>query len=226
MHLFTVSLCVTAAIGALALPAPTKEQSVSLLLSAATAVDRIKLLEDADFVFDFFSPTPDEVTTSGSDGHVVAAKRDTFPALVGNGIALSVGFLGPCGLNTPHTHPRAAEFNLAINGTVLTGMLAENEARFVMNTLNPGQATVFPRGAIHFEQNLGCDPVIFVAAFSDEDPGTSSLAPNFFSLPADVVGPTLGGLGTKEVEGLQAEIPKNVVYGRDECLSRCGIVRP
>jgi len=225
MHLFTVGVFLITALCTLALPAPTKDQSVALLLTAATAVDRINLLSDTDFVFDFFNPTTDEVTATGPDGRIVSAKRDTFPALTDNGIAMSVGFLGPCGLNTPHMHPRATEFNIAINGTVLAGFLAENDARFVMNTVNPGQATLFPRGAIHFEQNLGCDPVIFVAAFSDEDPGTSSLAPNFFTLPADIVGATLGGLGTTEVEGLEAAIPKNVAFGRDECLTRCGLVR-
>lgn len=211
---------------AYALPAPTNEQSVALLLTAATEVDRINLLNDTDFVFDFFNPAPDSITASGLDGHIVTAKRDTFPALVGSGLALSVGFLGPCGLNTPHTHPRATEFNFAVNGTLRVGMMAENDGRFVMNTVNPGQATLFPRGAIHFEQNLGCDPVFFVAAFSDEDPGTSSLANNFFGLPADIVGAAMGGLGTMEVQGLDAAIPNNVAYGVDACLSMCGIKRP
>jgi hypothetical protein len=215
-----------AASSVFALPAPTKDQSVALLITAATANDRIKLLDDIDFKFDFFNPTPDEITATGHDGMLVTARRDTFPALVGNGIALSVGFLGPCGLNTPHTHPRATEFNFAVNGTLRAGMIGENEARFVMNTLEPGQATIFPRGAIHFEQNLGCEPVIFVAAFSDEDPGTSSLASNFFeNLPSDIVGATLGGLGATEVTGLAAQIPKNVAFGTDDCLKRCGLTR-
>lgn len=218
-------LATIAASSVLALPAPTKDQSVALLITAATANDRIKLLDDIDFKFDFFNPTPDEITANGPDGKIVTARRDTFPALVGNGIALSVGFLGPCGLNTPHTHPRATEFNLAVNGTLRVGMLGENEARFVMNTLEPGQATLFPRGAIHFEQNLGCEPVIFVAAFSDEDPGTSALANNFFKLPSDIVGATLGGLGATEVSTLAGAIPKNVAFGTDDCLMRCGLTR-
>ena len=59
-------------------------------------------------------------------------------------------------MNTPHTHPRATEINIAINGTLRTGMLAENGARFVFNNVPAGSATVFPRGAIHFEMNLEC----------------------------------------------------------------------
>lgn len=50
---------------------------------------------------------------------------------MGSGIPVTVGFLGPGGLNAPHTHPPAAEFNIAINGSLRVGMLEENSARFV-----------------------------------------------------------------------------------------------
>ena len=66
------------------------------------------------------------------------------------------GYLEACGMNIPHTHPRATEINIAVNGTLRTGMLAENGARFVFNNVPPGSATVFPQGAIHFEMNLDC----------------------------------------------------------------------
>ena len=142
---------------------------------------------------------------------------------------MSIGILGPCGLNTPHTHPRAAEFNLAVNGTLRTGMLANNKARFVMNELQPGQATIFPQGAIHFEQNLGCDTVMFVAAFSNEDPGVTQIANQFFSLPSDIVEATLGdstGQMTSSglsVQDIQMAIPPNVAFGVEDCLQKCGI---
>ena len=99
-------------------------------------------------------------------------------------------------MNIPHTHPRATEINVAINGTLRTGMLAENGARFVFNNVPAGSATVFPQGAIHFEMNTECrefscqaaktwgctltfislDPTLFVAAFNHEDPGTLAIA--------------------------------------------------
>lgn len=71
-------------------------------------------------------------------------------------MGMTIGFLGPCGYNTPHTHPRATEFNFAVNGTLQTGFLAENGARFVFNEVPPGSAAIFPKGAIHFEMNNGC----------------------------------------------------------------------
>lgn len=69
-----------------------------------------------------------------------------MPALVGNGMAMTIGFLGPCGMNTPHTHPRATEFNFAVNGSLQAGLLVENGARFIVNDLPPGSAAIFPKG--------------------------------------------------------------------------------
>lgn len=68
----------------------------------------------------------------------------------------AIGFLGPCAINTPHTHPRATEINFSVNGTLRGGFLAENGAKFIEVTLNPGEAAIFPQAAIHFEMNTGC----------------------------------------------------------------------
>lgn len=204
--------------------APTKGiDIVALLTTAASEEDRVDLLNDSDFVFDFLNPPAGSIV-SGPDGRIIAAKRKSFPALIGSDIAMSIGILGPCGLNTPHTHPRAAEFNLAVNGTLRTGMVANNGARFVMNDLQPGQATIFPQAAIHFEQNLGCDTVMFVAAFSDEDPGVTQLANQFFNLPSDIVEATLGDQANRfNVQNIQMAIPDNVAFGVEDCLQKCGL---
>ncbi len=86
--------------------------------------------------------------STGAGGHTVAASSENMPALVGNGMAMTIGFLGPCGMNTPHTHPRATEFNFAVNGSLKGGFLAENGARFVMHDIPPGSAAVFPQGEL------------------------------------------------------------------------------
>ncbi|KAJ7716131.1 RmlC-like cupin [Mycena metata] len=203
---------------------PLSDQVAALRLDP-TQVDRINTLSpDTQYTFDFFHPTAGIV--QGAAGHTVAADTATFPAVVGNGVGMTVGFLGPCAINSPHTHPRATEINFSVNGTLRTGMLAENGARFVVNELPPGSMTVFPQGAIHFEMNTGCEVAMFVAAFNAEDPGVLQVAQRFFGLPVDIVQATLGGLGVVEVEGLAAMIPDNVVAGTDECLARCGLTRP
>ncbi|KAJ7065064.1 RmlC-like cupin [Mycena amicta] len=203
------------------------QAQVASLRQVATAVDRVNALsEDSQFVFDFLNP-PDGLPgiVAGAGGHTVEASSANFPAVIGNGVAMTVGFLGACAINSPHTHPRATEVNFSANGTLRTGLLAENGARFIMNDLPPGSMTVFPQGAIHFEMNDGCDPAMFVAAFNGEDPGVVQLAQRFLGLPVDIVSATLGDIGVEEVEGLAHLIPDNIVLGT-ECLKRCGLDRP
>lgn len=79
-------------------------------------------------------------------------------------------------MNSPHTHPRATEFLYLVNGNMEAGFIEENGARFVINTLTPGQGTIFPKGSIHYQINTGCEPLTFVAALNDEDPGVNQIA--------------------------------------------------
>ena len=82
----------------------------------------------------------------------------------------------PCGMNSPHTHPRATELLYVVNGELEAGFIEENGARFVVNTVSQGQGALFPKGSIHYQINLGCEPLTFVAALNDEDPGVSQIA--------------------------------------------------
>ncbi|EKM57835.1 uncharacterized protein PHACADRAFT_206707 [Phanerochaete carnosa HHB-10118-sp] len=217
---------------ALGASAQSVADKIAALRLAPTSTDRIMLLNDSEFVFDFLHPASGR--TTGAAGHTVEASSANFPAVVGNGMAMTIGFLGPCGINTPHTHPRATEFNFVVNGTLQAGLLVENGARFVLNELSPGQAAIFPRGAIHFEFNNGCEDALFVAAFNNEDPGVQQVAQRFFGLPPDIVNIALGDIGVEQVAGLEAKasalaphhlIPDNIAFGADECLQRCGIKR-
>ncbi|KAI9001036.1 RmlC-like cupin [Trametes punicea] len=195
---------------------------VAALRDAATQVDRINILsQDSDFVFNFLTSK----ATTGAGGSAVGATVENFPALVDNGLAMTIGFLGPCGMNTPHTHPRATEILYVVNGTISSGMLAENGARFVFNKVPAGSAVIFPKGSIHFQQNEECEPITFVAALNHEDPGIESMAQRYFGLPPDVVAASLGDIGVQEVAGIEAMIPDNFALGTQECLDRCGIRR-
>ena len=156
-------------------------QLVAQLREAPTEVDRFALIEDDQFIFDFVNPNTTVGVTNGAAGRTVAAASENFPAVVGNGVSMStfiacsyeiarglisfsaIGFLGPCGMNSPHTHPRATEINFSINTTLRGGVLVENGARFAEIDIRPGTATVFPQGAIHFEMNPSCEPAMFVA---------------------------------------------------------------
>jgi len=122
-------------------------------------------------------------------------------------------------MNTPHTHPRATEILYLVSGEMEAGFIEENGARFVDNILTKGQGTLFPQGSIHYQINTGCDPVLFVAALNNEDPGTTQVSqrcelyslslpfyplipPAVFGLPPDVVQATLGDIGLEEVTNI------------------------
>ncbi|KAI4248459.1 MAG: hypothetical protein L6R40_001020 [Gallowayella cf. fulva] len=202
-------------------PAIIKELSL-----AAKAVDRISMIQkDASFKFDFDNP-PEKTKTEGKGGHTVRADRQSFPPLIGTGVSMTLGFLGPCGFNTPHTHPRSSEINIVVQGTLQTEFTLENGARTVHNTLNTRQMTVFPQGALHTEFNPNCDDAIFVAGFASEDPGVQQAAQTFFGFDQDVVEAATGNDFTfegKEVSKFRSLIPANVALGVESCLKKCGI---
>ena len=128
-------------------------------------------------MFDFLNPPPGTFTQStGEAGRTVAASTGNFPALVGTNSAMTIGYLGPCALNAPHTHPRATEINFSVNQTFKGGFISENGARFVSLEFRPNQAVIFPQGVIHFEFNDNCEPGMFVASFNHEDPGVQQTA--------------------------------------------------
>jgi len=191
------------------------------LLTATTQVQRITAVPNSsDFVFNFLNGT----RSSGQGGFLVAANAASFPALLtGNG-AMAVGVLGPCGLNSPHTHPRASEIQIITQGGPIQAAFAmENGAKVVQNIVPVGSATIFPKGSLHFQQNLGCETTVFVASFDFVDPGTLQIAQNLFSLDKGVVNATLGDIGVNIFD--QLDLPANVVLGTQSCLDRCGIDR-
>ena len=137
---------------------------------------------------------------------------------------MTLVYLEPCAINLPHTHPRASEINLLIDGQLQLGFFQENSASFIMNNLERNQAAVFPIGSIHFEQNLGCTRAIFLAAFNHEDPGILTIASGLFgALPATVVGASLGGLEISTIEDIRMNIGQSPSVGIAECYQRCGL---
>ncbi|KUJ07612.1 spherulin-1B [Mollisia scopiformis] len=214
------STCTSAA------PNPTLFQELVLAPNAAA---RIALLTDDEFVFDFADPcktTSKQGVTAGLGGETVRADHATFPALVGSGGSVTMGFLKGCGFNTPHVHPRSSELNVVVEGRLFASVTAENGARHMNHTLEKYQMTVFPQGAIHTEFNPDCTPAVFVASFSNEDPGVGQIAQEYFGLEDEIVEATVGGEITvdgADIDIFRNKLPANVVIGVESCLAKCGI---
>ncbi|KAJ7165450.1 RmlC-like cupin domain-containing protein [Mycena crocata] len=210
-------------------------QLASQLKGAASVVDRFELLFNKTgiivsgdalrdlTVFDFNQTSVE----SGKGGSLILATVDNFPILEGLGISAAVSFIEPCGLNIPHSHPRASEILTVIEGVLDTGFVQENGFNTQIATvLGKFQATAFPMGSIHYQQNPTCDNAIFVAGLSSEDPGRSDVATNLFMLPPDVVNATLGfpsTIGGSNIAQWKSHLPANLALGVETCLQMCGI---
>lgn len=208
---------------------------VADLLTESSTVNRFKKLQgqiDAgktSLVFDH-NPAANPGVTPGMGGQVDLANRANFPVLTGLGISNAVVFFQPCGLNTPHIHPRATEyFTLATDSNMTTGFVLENGLTDEFTAeLGIWQGTVFPQGSIHWQQNNDCKPATGVAGLSSDEPGASSIAQNFvrFTRP-DVVDAALGKLpaeiNASNIRDFEGALPASLAKGVKECLVRCGI---
>ena len=218
-------------------PTPSKD-FIDQLELAGTSVGRLTLVKAQgptyykyDFNPDANSKTTNGGTFIGEGGLGVLADRASFPILTDLGIAASMGFLNPCSMNTPHTHPRATEIltiaSVAAGGIVKTGFIMENGLPLQFSTeLSQYQGTVFPMGSVHYEFNDNCEPATFIAGFNSDDPGLSSIAQNFFDLDPDIVEADLGY--PREINGMNIAqfaptIPPSFALGVQACLNRCGI---
>ncbi|KAJ7686953.1 RmlC-like cupin domain-containing protein [Mycena rosella] len=175
-------------------------------------------------VFDFSLQAP---APGAEGGSILLATVDDFPILEELGISGAVSFIEPCGLNIPHLHPRASEILTVIEGILDTGFVQENGFNTVVETeLGQYQATVFPMGSMHYQQNPTCSPAAFVAGLSSEDPGRSDIALSFWMLPSDIVNATLGfpnTIGGGNIDEWRAHLPVNLAAGVDSCLQACGL---
>ena len=139
---------------------------------------------------------------------------------------MTIGFIGPCGFNTPHVHPRSAEFNVVVKGQLQSEFIAENNVTPILHNATEFQAVIFPQGAVHTEFNPTCDESVFVAGFAHEDPGVQQSAQTFFGLDPSIIQAALGGdgfLNGQDIDSFRGVIPPNVAMGVEQCLQTCGL---
>jgi hypothetical protein len=209
--------------------APAPPTLTQQLFVADTAAARFDLLpEDTDFVFDFNNSTLKGV--GGLGGDLAVANRHFFPALVGTGSGMAVGFLGPGGFNTPHVHPRATELQIVISGTVKTEMVPENGVldgkhgrRVISNTLSAFMMQPFYQGSIHTQFNPSCsENATFVASFNSEDFGVGQVPDELFAMSDDVLSAAFGqAIDAADLDKFRAAIPVSIAKGVEACLATC-----
>ncbi|GMI65130.1 hypothetical protein like AT3G05950 [Hibiscus trionum] len=109
---------------------------------------------------------------------VTQANVQQIPGLNTLGISLvRIDYAPYGGLNPPHTHPRATEVLVVVEGTLYVGFVTSNpENRLFTKVLYPGDVFVFPVGLIHFQFNIGNTNAVAFAALSSQNPGVITIA--------------------------------------------------
>ncbi|CAF4040946.1 unnamed protein product [Rotaria sp. Silwood2] len=144
-----------------------------------------------------------------------------FPALVHAGVSLNYARIAPCGLVDPHMHPRASSIVYVAKGEFLTGFFLENGIDYVTNTVHEGQAVVFPQGSVHFELNTGCTEAVFIAARSNDDPGSLVATAFMKQFQANVVAAALGDASENQVPAQVNALPDFPSQNVRDCLIKC-----
>ena len=138
-----------------------------------------KLVKPEDFFFRGLNKPG--ITSNRLGSNVTAVNVNQIPGLNTLGISLARVDFAPYGLNPPHTHPRATEVLVVLEGTLLVGFVTSNPPPNMKNklftkVLNPGDVFVFPEGLIHFQFNTGKTKAVAFAGLSSQNPGVITIA--------------------------------------------------
>ncbi|KAG8383650.1 hypothetical protein BUALT_Bualt04G0036000 [Buddleja alternifolia] len=154
-----------------------------------------KMVTADDFFFSGLNKPGNTSNPLGS--RVTAVNVNQLPGLNTLGISLVRIDYAPCGLNPPHTHPRATEILVVVEGTLYVGFVTSNPAnpniknKLFTKTLYPGDVFVFPEGLIHFQFNTGKTKAVAFAGLSSQNPGVITIANAVFGsnppIPSDVL---------------------------------------
>jgi len=141
-----------------------------------------KTVKASDFLFQGLR---NQGSTNNMFGSLVTpANVEKFPGLNTLGISMNRVDLAPGGVNPPHLHPRATEIAFVMEGTILAGFITTNNTLF-SHKLQKGDVFVFPKGLVHFQQNIGPDNAVTITAFNSQLPGAQVLPFSLFgSTPA------------------------------------------
>ncbi|XP_027093400.1 germin-like protein subfamily 1 member 7 [Coffea arabica] len=138
-----------------------------------------KQVTSDDFVGTGFNIPVDTNNSLGSGFKLVDV--NVVPGLNTLGLSLLRVDFAPGGVIPPHTHPRATEAVVVIEGTIYAGFVTSNPAdntknRLYAKILKPGDIFVFPIGLVHFLRNVGKTKAMGIVAFNSQNPGTITIA--------------------------------------------------
>ncbi|GAV69736.1 Cupin_1 domain-containing protein [Cephalotus follicularis] len=162
-------------------PAPLQDFCVDLNDTSSAVFVNGKFCKDPKLVKaeDFFFPGLNKPgNTSNREGSAVTPVNVMqIGGLNTLGISLARIDFAPYGLNPPHTHPRATEILVVLEGSLHVGFVTSNpDNRLFTKVLNVGDVFVFPIGLIHFQFNRGNTPAVAISGLSSQNPGVITIA--------------------------------------------------
>lgn len=168
-----------------------------------------KIVKASDFLFQGLR---NQGSTNNMFGSIVTpANVEKFPGLNTLGISMNRLDFAPGGVNPPHFHPRATEIAFVVEGTILAGFITTNNTLFSQK-LEKGDVFVFPRGLVHFQQNIGRSSAMTITAFNSQLPGAQVLPFSLFGstppVPEDVLAKAFQ-ISEKAVKKLSSKFAPN-----------------
>ncbi|KAM0948652.1 hypothetical protein DsansV1_C06g0061671 [Dioscorea sansibarensis] len=182
-----------------------------------------------DFFVSGFDKPANTMNPLGTN--ITTASVANLPGLNTLGLTLIRIDYAPGGVNPPHTHPRATEIIVVLEGTVYAGFVSSSpNDTLYSKILHAGDVFVFPQGLTHFNMNYGRSKAVALVAFNSQNPGTIIAANNLFgSTPpiSDVLLAKSFQLSKEMVDKLQAKdwpnpaetITGNNVFGSKDPIS-------
>ncbi|CAN1220199.1 Putative germin-like protein 2-3 [Linum perenne] len=140
-------------------------------------------------------------TSNAVGSRVTPVNVAQIPGLNTLGVSLARIDYAPWGINPPHTHPRATEILVVMEGTLEVGFVTSNH-RLISKVLKKGDVFVFPIGLIHFQRNVGHGNAVAIAGLSSQNPGVITIANAVFGSKPDI---------SSDILAKAFQVDKNVV---------------
>ncbi|PQQ05240.1 germin-like protein subfamily 1 member 11 isoform X1 [Prunus yedoensis var. nudiflora] len=132
-------------------------------------ISTLAILASATFLVSASDPSSlQDFCVALNDTKSAAVNVDNLLGLNTLGLSLARIDFAPNGLNPPHTHPRATEILVVLEGTLCWFRHIQREW------------FVFPIGLIHFQLNVGKVNAVAFAGLSSQNPGVITIAKAVF----------------------------------------------
>ncbi|CAN6223267.1 unnamed protein product [Urochloa humidicola] len=115
---------------------------------------------------------------------VVKASVAEFPALNGQSVSFASLSYPPGSVNPVHTHPRASELLLVVEGALSVGFV-DTAGKLFAQDLAAGDMFVFPKGTVHWQCNKGNQLAKALSAFGSAAAGLVSVPVTVFGTGID-----------------------------------------